>query len=84
MHHTRPGGSGTHMARSAAPKHSGFHSSHHVYTCTQNTHLLTAQAHLVSRMALMNADLLAAGTGGLLVLMTRKGCKTEAGIASKG
>lgn len=29
-----------------------------------DTHILTAQAHLVSRMALMNADLLAARTGG--------------------
>lgn len=34
------------------------------------TYILTAQAHLVSRMGLMNADLLAAGTGRLLVLMT--------------
>ena len=34
------------------------------------THILTVRAHLVSRMALMNADLLAASTGALLVLMT--------------
>lgn len=33
-------------------------------------HILTTQAHLASRMSLMNADLLAAVTGGLLVLMT--------------
>lgn len=76
MHHSSPGGSGTHKARSAAPEILKISLLLHTHMCTYElAHMCThtfsqPHAHLVSRMAVMNADLLAAGTGRLLVLMT--------------